>query len=425
MSRILFTLFITMCIAASSSQAKATSSDVTYRIYLDQDLTVERTASRSIVWGLKAALANFDPTSIIPGKRVNIELRVKDHKTNIFRSKLHLKEFQNDPNALAVWAGYYSPPLIRYREFINENRILTLVPWAAGGGITRTPRSENWVFRLSVDDWKAGKVIAEYAAKNEKCANTHLLLIDNPWGASNSRTLRAGLSQFDLRPASQHWMPWQMTASQAEKIVKTTHATSSDCILLVGDADQSVKVIKAIAVLPKSHRPTVLSHWGLTTGNFERRTSHQDREAANLKFIQSCHNLSANNPHLTVALDALRQTSKASISDARKIPAPAGFVHSYDLARVLLAAMREANLTGDISTDRRKLRHALENIRQPVAGIIKTYRQPFRPYLKDTVNAHEALTKADLCLASFDKDNVIRVELKTAAPTSGGRNDAT
>jgi len=52
-------------------------------------------------------------------------------------------------------------PYIKNRGLINKNNIPLLVPWAAGGPITRYPQSDNWVFRLSIDDSKAGIRISE------------------------------------------------------------------------------------------------------------------------------------------------------------------------------------------------------------------------------------------------------------------------
>ena len=82
-----------------------------------------------------------------------------------------MKEFIKDEKALFVLGGLHSPPYIKNRSFINENKIPLLLPWSAGGPITRYPNGDNWVFRLSIDDTKAGIRISEFALKNFSCKN--------------------------------------------------------------------------------------------------------------------------------------------------------------------------------------------------------------------------------------------------------------
>ncbi|MEM9814253.1 MAG: hypothetical protein AAF913_16475, partial [Pseudomonadota bacterium] len=95
------------------------------------------------------------------------------------------------------------------------------------------------------------------------------------------------------------------------------------------------------------------------------------------------------------------------ITRLQNLTAPAGFVHAYDLTRVLIAAGEQAAKTpawsGSIEDRRAALRAALQRLEAPVEGILGTYAPPFQPYEMGRIDAHEALGVDDLCLAAFDR----------------------
>ena len=137
---IFFTVFVTLPVNANKS----------YSIYLDADFTATKIASLSIQQGINVALAEEN-------HRINgyqFEVVAKDHKGSSLRSKRNLESFLADSNALLVFSGLHSPPLLANKDFINNNHILVLNPWAAAGPITRTANKNNWIFRLSIDDNK-------------------------------------------------------------------------------------------------------------------------------------------------------------------------------------------------------------------------------------------------------------------------------
>ena len=70
-----------------------------------------------------------------------------------------------------------------------------------------------------------------------------------------------------------------------------------------------------------------------------------------------------------------------------KLKAPGSFsfaLHGYDSVLILAEAMKEAK-----STDGAAVRAALEDLKTPVQGLLKTYNRPF------TKTNHEALTAKD------------------------------
>lgn len=392
-----------------TARADAEDAPIVYRIHLNQDRSRTTVASRAIEFGLKAALIDLDVEGIIPGKRVAFDFVINDHRTNIYRAKLNYEKFLQDDRALVSFADVHSPPLIRYKKWLNANGVLTLVPWAAGAPVTRSDGSENWIFRLSVDDRSASYVFAEYAFGQRACRDLHFLLIDNPWGRANAQALIQAMQDSHRRPASISWIPWNMEADVARRMVNMVRYTREDCILIVASGEASARIIDALGELPKRQRPTVLSHWGVATSDFAARVPLRAREAVNLKFIQSCHDLFAQDAKTALAFQRLRRVAGEAEWTNPAMPAAPGFVHAYDLGLLLGAALRQAKLTGEVAHDRRALRDALEALEEPVEGLLKTYQRPFTPAVQGAY-AHEALLSQNLCMARFDENNAIRVE---------------
>lgn len=407
-------VFASAALAGGPAQATSADDTIIYRLYLIQDRTRTVEAARSIEYGVRAALADVDPASIIPGKHVSLELVIRDHRTNVYQAKRLYNEFAKDDAGLVHFADVHSPPLIRHRDYLNRNGVLTLVPWAAGAPITRAPTGENWIFRLSVDDRKAGSKIANFAIQTRRCDGLHFVMLENAWGRANARTLREGLSRHNRTPSTIQWFPWGASEREIQRIVDVLVATPQDCVIYVGGEREGVWLAKALTALPDERRPTVLSHWGLATGNFAAQIPYELRERLKLRFIQSCHDLLDDRAAVAQALDRLRRVSGDADWATAAIPAPPGFVHAYDLGLILIQAMRQAKLTGDARADRQALRAALRDLTDPVEGLVKTYHRPFSPYTPSEPDAHEALTQADLCMATFAADNTIRVVRDTS-----------
>jgi branched-chain amino acid transport system substrate-binding protein len=285
------------------------------------------------------------------------------------------------------------------------------VPWAAGGPITRYPGDANWVFRLSIDDTRAGFRIAEYAIEDKRCKNPHLLLEETPWGKSNFKTLSSAVMQRLNQQPGVTWFGWNTRAGSARILLREAHQKGADCLLFVGNSIEGEVFARAMASLDAGKRLPIISHWGITGGDFHVKVNPDLRRHLDLHFIQTCFSFMS--PTQTALSREVLQRTKALFPDKIEQPgdiaAPPGFIHAYDLGRIVIAALEQIELSGDIEADRVALRNALEQLQQPIEGLVKTYRQPFSPWSPARDDAHEALGLEDFCMAQYDDQNRIIV----------------
>ncbi len=373
-----------------------THAQESIHLYIDADRTGTRASGIAIEQGIRVALDEVNYK--LAGQTV--KLVILDHHGSSVRSKKHLQKYIQDSQASAVYSGLHSPPLLENLRFINENNILILDPWAAAGPITRFSGKQNWVFRLSVDDSKAGSAIVKNALA-EGLNKPFLLLEETGWGKSNHKTMTRALKKQGLTPAGVQWFNWNLGKTGAKIMLRNIVESGADSILLVANAPEGKTFAKAMLALSKQERLPIRSHWGITGGDFPQVISHELRAQLDLKFLQTRFSFVSSKPTefsqavFTRAKNVFPQTIK-QVAD---IQAPTGFIHAYDITRLLIAALKDKTLSGDTHKDRAIVRDAMENIHQPVKGLIKTYQKPYGVFNKKDTETHEALNIHDLVMA--------------------------
>ena len=373
-----------------------------FYIYHDADYSINNASAHSMQMGLLTAFNEID--NEIQG--YTFKFLEKNHRGNINRSKHTMEQFLNDDKALFILGGIHSPPYIQNRKFINENKILLMVPWAAGGPVTRYPSPSNWIFRLSIDDTKAGIRLSEFAL-NHSCKNPHLLLEDTAWGRSNEKTMSSyltGRSDFDVS-----LFGWNLKQNTARIVLRNIKANNHDCILLVANFKETQQFINASMFLKEEQQIPIISHWGATGSNINQIFTKDVKKVIDFHVIQSCYSLSS--PQQSLFQQRVINQATAlypdEFNDITRVKAPAGFIHSYDLGKLIITALQQTTLTGNVSQDRQQLKNALENIEKPVQGLIKKYNKPFQTWNVNNDDAHEALSLDDFCMATFGEYNQI------------------
>lgn len=374
-----------------------------YTIYLDADFSGATASSQAIKQGITTALAEVD--NKLQG--IPLALVIKDHRANSLRSKRNLEAFLADEQALMVFSGLHSPPLLANKTFINDNKILLLDPWAAAGPITRSASDQNWIFRLSIDDSNAGRFISQKALE-QGFTKPYLLLEDTGWGRSNEKTMTQALKEASIKPVGLSWFNWGAGKNHAKVLLRDIKASGADVIFFVGNSAEGATFTHAMVELPENVRLPIRSHWGITGGDFSQKVTASEREKIDLQFIQT--NFSFLNENLsTFAQHVLKQAVESNIEivGKRDIKAQTGFVHAYDLTKIVIAAIRQVKLTGDKNQDKMLVHNALENLAAPVQGLLKTYQRPFSSFSKRQPNAHEALTMDDYSMGRYNKQNEV------------------
>lgn len=393
--RALSTLLFLMSLCGQTAAAE------TLEIHIDADYSISKDAAQSIERGIRAALSEVDGR--IAGYQ--IEIVAKDHRGNVKRSRRTMENFLKNDRALAMFGGLHSPPYLTHQGFINQNSILTLLPWSAAGAITRPVSGEdNWIFRLSVDDLKTAPFLVDEALQRGACRSVGLILVDTGWGRGNFISLSAAFGARGSAPVFSQFFSSTISHSNARILAEDFALSGADCAVILANWNNGAEVV--LALHDRSPDVRVFSHWGIMGGEFSERVPHDIRNKLEIRVLQTCGlRMEADGSEILSA--ALRATEE-NFDTLSDVPASTGFVHGYDLTRVFIASVNQASSTeewtGDIASKRSAVRRALEGLNVEVEGILKTYAPPFQPYTAENLDAHEALGLADLCMAIFNAD---------------------
>ncbi len=371
-------------------------------IYIDADFSISAAAAQSIELGVQTALNEVDNAPA--GERVRL-IRM-DHRSNVKRAGRTYETYARSERALAIIGGKQSPPYLAHKDFINANGILTLLPWSAAGPVTRGSEGlENWIFRLSVDDAQSGNFFVENAVQKDGCTRVALILLNTGWGRANQKSLTAALADRDMKPIATEFFSSAIGEASAISLAARIKRSQADCAVMLSNWDDGALIMNSLHRADMGIR--VYSHWGIMGGGFAEHVSNESRRALHLKILQTCalQQERAGNPVLQQAL----RRAAPNASALKELRAATGFVHGYDLTRVLVAAIEQAArqeswATAEIVQKRVMVRDALERIERPVEGILNTYNPPFSPFEPGMVNAHEALGQQDLCFAQFSSE---------------------
>ena len=359
-------------------------------IGLDADMSsVAAQGGQAIKRGALIAIDELNGKGGVLGRK--FELSVKDHRGNPARGIDNIDAFAANPHVVAVLGGVHTPVALRELPTIHRHGIPYLSPWAAGTPIIDNGYEPNFAFRLSVRDQHAGAFLVEQALA-QGYARPALLLEQTPWGQSNQKAISTALQNRSRPEPVIEWFNWG--TDDLTQQLNTFKKANADVIILVGNAPEGALLVRSLAALPKHQRLPIISHWGITGGDFSAKAGPALGKVE-LSFLQTFSFFNAyDQDH---AKRVLAQSCRLfGVCKPADVTASVGLAHAYDLVHVLARAIELAG-----GTERARVRSALERVRD-YAGLTRHFAEPFTPA------RHDALDASSFQLGYFDQNGTIR-----------------
>ena len=359
-------------------------------IGLDADMTsANDQAGEAIRRGALLAIDEINQAGGLMGRP--LELIVRDHRGNPARGIDNMAEFVAMDDVLAVVGGLHTPVVLRELDIIHKERMLCLVPWAAGTPIIQNGHSPNYVFRVSVRDEYAGDFLVQ-SAIDRGITKMGLLLERTGWGRSNQTAMVTALESRQLKPTGVEWFNWG--ESDMSSHIDRLSDDGAEAILMVANPLEGAVVVNEMAARPVDQRLPIISHWGISGGDFSELIG-ESQAKVDLSVLQTFSFVTPRRPKKTAGLYEAYAQRFEDCQSPRDVFAPVGTAHAYEIVKLLAEAVKRAK-----SIDRSIVRTALEDPIQ-YEGVIRDYDPPFRP------DHHDALTADDFFLARYARDGVI------------------
>lgn len=376
--------------AAAAGQAERQSAGEPVVLALDGEFGLTNsTSAQSIERGILTAVDDINRNGGVLGGRP-LTLITREHRSISARGIKNIRELATIPGLVAVFGGRFSPVVMEELPVLEQTRTLFLAPWSSADAIVDNGMKPNYIFRLSLRDSLAMPFLLKRAV-DRGLTRVGLLLTNTAWGRSNLEAANhyiAGHRTPELVGTT--WYNWR-DRSLIDKY-KALADAGAQAILLVANDDEAAVLVREIAALPPARRLPILSHWGVTGGDFVGQAGPALQEV-DFSMIQTFSPFRIPPGRLAPVLETAGRLF--GIHRPEDIVSPVGFLHAYDLTRILALAIDRAG-----TTDRAAVRDALEQV-GPYHGVTRDFDRPFAP------GRHEALGPDDLLMARFRADGVL------------------
>ncbi len=361
-------------------------------VYIGLDAEIGHRTSTSddaILAGMHIAVREINAAGGVLGGRP-LKIITRDNRSVPARGIENIRRFAATPDLVAVFCSKFSPVVLEELPLVHRKRILLLDPWAAADAVTENRYHPNYVFRLSLRDSWAMPVMLEHARAKGLSA-LGVLLPNTAWGRSNQHALLSYVAAHPgFRVVGIHWYNWGDN-TLLDKYTVLREAGARALILVANELEGSI-LVKEVAALAPAQRLPIISHWGITGGDFVALTDGA-LHRVDLSMVQTFSFVDNRDPraeHLAQAAVKLLQAP-----DVAHLESPVGIAQAYDLTHLLALAIARAG-----SIDRAKVRDAMEQL-PAYDGVVRRYDPPFTP------ERHDALGPEDVFMATYRADGTL------------------
>ena len=347
-------------------------------------------AGEAISRGLQIAIDELNAGGGVLGGR-KFELVRRDDEANPAKGVVAARELVFREKVAVVFGGLDTPVSMAIVPLMNQEKVPFMGPWAAGTAITKNGANPNFAFRVSAVDEVVDVGMLAYAQKTFKAAKPGLMLINNPWGESNEKGLKAAMTAKGVASAGVE----KFEASDLDMVPQLTRlkAAGADSLFLVGNVGPSAQVVKSLDRM--GWKVPIVSHWGPAGGRFTELAGANGRD---VHFVQTYSFFGKQSPVGERVIKAM-MAKYPNVKGPGDITPAVGVANAYDAMKLTALAIQAAG-----STEGDAIRQGYYKIDR-YEGLIKTYVKPFAP------NQHDALAADDYVWAQFIDNRILPVGL--------------
>ncbi|MFC5606211.1 ABC transporter substrate-binding protein [Variovorax soli] len=346
-------------------------------------------AGEAITRGMQLAIDEINAKGGLLGGR-QLELVRRDDEANPAKGVTAARELIFKEKVTVLFGGLDTPVSMAIVPLANQEKVPFMGPWAAGTGITRNGANPNFAFRVSAMDDIVDVAMLQYAQKNFKSVKPGMILVNNPWGESNEKGLKAALAAKGVTAAGIE----KYEANDLDMIPQLTRlkAAGADTLFLVGNVGPSAQVVKSLDRM--GWKVPVVSHWGPAGGRFTELAGPNGKD---VHFVQTYSFFGKQSPKGEQVTKAL-MAKYPGIKGPGDITPAVGVANAYDAMHLSALAIAAAG-----STDGDAVRQGFYKIKT-YDGLIKKYDKPFTP------TNHDAIGPDDYVWAQFIDNRIVPVE---------------
>uniref|UniRef100_UPI003342210C ABC transporter substrate-binding protein n=1 Tax=Castellaniella defragrans TaxID=75697 RepID=UPI003342210C len=326
--------------------------------------------------GVRLAAEEINAKGGVLGRQ--LELIERDDEAKNERGVQITQELINRERVVATVGFINTGVALASTRFYQNAAIPTIINVATGSVITQQflpPKYEhNYVFRMSAADNIQAPIIADEAITKRGFKKVAIMADSTNYGQLGREDLEKALDKLGVKPVAVEKFnigDVDMTA----QLLRAKEA-GAEALLTYGIGPELAQLANGMAKL--DWKVPLIGSWTLAMANFiDTALANGDGALMPQTFIQN-----PNTPRRKAFIDAYVKTFAPKLD---RMESAVSAAQGYDSVFLLAAAIEQA---GD--TKGSDIREALENLKQPVEGVVMTYRTPY------SATDHETIDSPDL-----------------------------
>lgn len=365
--------FLKRAVLAASLVAATAAMAQDIKLGYNGDLSASPSAQsgQAAVLGMEAAIADINAAGGVLGKK--LALITRDDTSAPPKSIQNMSELVDNEKVAAVFGPTNSGNAMAWKHIANQKKIPVIGNVGSGTDITKpmSPGADNYMFRVSMVDREQVAALMAYVKKNtEKSKVVGFMAETTGYGQGGLKDMEEIAKSQGIKIAATERFGVGDTdmTSQLSKM----KSAGVDTVVVWAQGTPIAQLVRSMEKI--NYFPLVLTSWA----------------ADNITFYDAAGKTLAEKPIFMRTVSETRTPAQQKLFDrvGSKLKAPGSFsfaLHGYDSVMLYAAAAKQAN-----SFDGPAVRVALEDLKTPVQGVLKTYDKPF------SKTNHEALTAKDL-----------------------------
>jgi branched-chain amino acid transport system substrate-binding protein len=318
--------------------------------------------------GAKLAVTEINAKGGVLGRQ--IEMIERDDEAKNERGVQIAQELINKEKVVATVGYINSGVALASQRFYQEAKIPVMNNVATATTITAqfADQPQNYVFRNSANDTIQSTMIVEEVITRRKYTKVAILADSTNYGQLGRADLEKALAAKGITAVATEKYNIK-DVDMTPQLLKAKEA-GAQVVITYGIGPELAQIANGMIKL--GWKVPMMGSWTLSMGNFiDNAGKNADGALMPQTFIQE-----GNTPKRKSFIDAYQKAYKVT-----RIASPVSAAQGYDSIYLLAAAFKQAG-----STDGPKVLEALENLKDPIEGVVTTYNKPF------SKADHEAVT---------------------------------
>jgi branched-chain amino acid transport system substrate-binding protein len=238
--------------------------------------------------------------------------------------------------------------------------------------------ADNYVFRTAANDTIQAQMIVDEAVSRLHASRVAIFADSTNYGQLGREDLERALEKKGVRAAVVERFNVGNVDLSAQ--VERARKAGAETVLTYGIGPELAQIANEMA--RQNWRVPLVGSWTLAMASF---IDSAGPNAEGARMPQTFIAEPTNSRHAAF-LDAYRKSGAGT-----RIPVPPAAAQGYDAMLLLAAALRQAG-----STDGPRIREALENLREPVDGVIARYQRPFSRTDHEAIDAPQTAVMGEI-----------------------------